>query len=1226
MKGTSGCSMSRKSYSMRIVISISFIVLMISTVFIIAYIVFGNWKRSIDNTIEKMQEQACSDIYNKIEALVNTPLNINNINHILIEKGMIDIRDKKEREAYFAGVIQSNSEEIYSFSYGTENGEYYGARRNKDNQIEIYRSDASTGGNSFYYTVTKDLTEGSFVQDFGKFDPRTRDWYSLAKEKGKPIFSPIYKHFVKDDLAISAAYPIYSDGKLQGVMGTHITLSSLNNCLVDIVRDKEAVACILDKDTGELVANSFGDLNFTVQKDGKIKRTGIEGINSKYMAEAYINYIKNNKDESMIATDSDKYHIKLTEYKTEGLNWLIMIAQPESVFTKGINNTLKISVSLSVLALFISILIYLKFTDIILKPINSLMSATEKFSEGDLSQRAKIFRNDEIGRLAFAFNHMAEELNKHINKLEENVKGRTSELEETNSALKKSEDEIRLLLDSTAEGIYGLNLAGNCTFCNQSCLKILGYNSQEELIGKNMHWQIHSKHPDGSHFPMEECKVNNAFDNGAKTHVDDEVFWRADGTGIPVEYYSYPQYRDGEIVGAVVTFMDITDRRNNQQELIIAKENAEAANIAKSQFLANMSHEIRTPMNGIVGFLQLLEGTELNHDQSDYIHMIKTSIDTLMSVLNDVLDISKIEAGKMDLECIPFDIRSTIETTVVTFDAKAKEKGLEMNMLIHSAIPQCVIGDPTKLRQIITNIISNAVKFTDRGEVFLEVSLNKQEADFIELLFIIKDTGIGMTELETDKLFKPFSQVDASSTRKYGGTGLGLAICKRYVDMMGGTINVISEKGKGTIFQFTITLSKAEDKVIVQPPDYSVVRGKRILVIDDHAMNRYIAKVYLEELGGIVYEAESADRALIDLINTGKDNSPNLILVDYQMEGMTGMEFSSAVKGIVTAKDIPLILVTSVTAGSEAKQAKNSGFEGYLSKPYKRNELLDCIAMIFGKNHQAKEGQTIFVTKHMAQEANFNTKLKILLVEDNEINRKFFIKLLKVKGITCDISVNGLEAVNACLDNKYDIVFMDCQMPVMDGYEATRQIRVAEGDSKHTTIIAMTAYALEGDAAKCREAGMDDYLSKPVNLNDVLTILKKYDTSFEPVESTKSKNYYLEALHSLTQESGLDEESCKEIIIEFSDHANKLLLEIKEQISKSELEQANALLHQLKGSAGNVRTRELAECALETESEIKNGNFEKVAVDLEKLEFLVNALIMDCKEAECDNDGKCNDY
>ncbi|MGB8450746.1 MAG: cache domain-containing protein [Anaerocolumna sp.] len=268
--------MSRKRYSMRLIISISFIVLMISTVSIIAYIVFGNWKKSVDTTIIKMQDQTSDEIYNEIEALVSAPLYINEINHTFIEKDIIDLNDKKEREAYFASIIQSNSEEIYSFSYGTENGEYYGARRNKDKQIEIYRSDETTGGNSVYYTVTKDLTEGDFVKNFGKFDPRTRDWYALAKKKRKPIFSPIYKHFVKDDLAISAAYPIYSEGRLKGVMGTHITLSSLNKCLNDIVEDKEAIAYILEKDSGNLVANSYEEPNFKII-DGQFKRTGING-------------------------------------------------------------------------------------------------------------------------------------------------------------------------------------------------------------------------------------------------------------------------------------------------------------------------------------------------------------------------------------------------------------------------------------------------------------------------------------------------------------------------------------------------------------------------------------------------------------------------------------------------------------------------------------------------------------------------------------------------------------------------------------------------------------------------------------------------------------------------------------------------------------------------------------------------------------------------------------
>ncbi|MCH5138890.1 PAS domain S-box protein, partial [Clostridiaceae bacterium UIB06] len=762
----------KQGKSLRLLISISFIVLMIVTISIITYIVFSNWKASIDNTIAKMEDTANKDIFNEIETLVIIPLQNNEINHNLIENRIIDIYNKKQREAYFAGVVKSSSEEIYSFSYGTENGEYYGARKNEKNQIELYRSDNTTNGNSFYYSTNDDLTEGSFIKDYGNFDPRTRDWYIAGKEKGKPSFSSIYKHFVKDDLALSSAYPIYNKkGILQGVMGTHITLSRLNSSLKEIAKDNMATAYIIEKNSGYLVANSLDKPNFQTLSNGNIKRTPIGEIENKSIIQAYENYKKSSNNNFITKSEKEKLHIKILEYKKEGLDWLIITTIPESMFTTEIKSNINTSILLSIIAFILGIIIHMKSTEFILKPINHLISAADKFSKGDLSQRAKIFRNDEIGKLSNSFNNMAEKLYSLINSLEEKVRARTSELEYANSALKKSEEDIRLLLNSAAEGIFGIDMNGNCTFINPSSLKLLGYKHQDELIGKNIHWKIHYSRLDGTPCQLDECKILKALIKGEETHADDEVFWNADGTCFPVEIFSYPQYRDGEIVGAVVTFMDITERKLAQNELIKAKESAEAANMAKSQFLANMSHEIRTPMNGIIGFLQLLEGTELDSAQYDYIQTIKTSTDTLLSVINDILDISKIEAGKMELENIPFHIRSMIESTVFLFDAKAKEKGLELNMLISSAIPQFVLGDVTKLRQIISNLVSNAVKFTDKGKVFIEVSLIKETDATAKISFSIRDTGIGMTEPEMNKLFKPFSQADSSSTRKYGGTG-----------------------------------------------------------------------------------------------------------------------------------------------------------------------------------------------------------------------------------------------------------------------------------------------------------------------------------------------------------------------------------------------------------------------------------------------------------------------
>lgn len=558
----------RKAISIKSTIIIVFILAMLVSISSIGFMIFTNWFSSAQKTTESIAETISEDIYKQIYSFMHVPDHINEVNHKIIANSILDLSDEKLREKFFVGVLSSHSAEIYSFSYGTANGEYYGARRNENGVIEIMRNNASTGSNSWYYSVKEDMTAGELVVQAGEFDPRTRAWYKAAEAVESPTLSPVYKHFVMNDLTISAAWPIYDgNGKLQGVLGTHMLLSGIGTYLEETVHDYSGYAIIVEKNTGALIANSMGLDNFTVLQDGILKRCNIGEIENYDIQKAYKYYNANHDPHFLYKGENENLYIHTQEIHMDGFDWVIISAIPAGLLMGNAVRSIYWTVTLVLLALVLSIIIFNIVTGRLLKPINSLLQVSESLSSGNLSKRVKVVRNDEIGSISESLNRVADKMQYLINNLEANVKERTEELYRTNETLEENKNHLQLILNSTAEAIYGIDLKGNCTFCNISCIKLLGYTDQEELLGKNMHRQIHHSRRDGTPFPLAECRIFQSIIQGKGFEAYDEVFWRADGTSFDVEYHSYPQVINGKIVGGVITFMDITDRKQREEKI-----------------------------------------------------------------------------------------------------------------------------------------------------------------------------------------------------------------------------------------------------------------------------------------------------------------------------------------------------------------------------------------------------------------------------------------------------------------------------------------------------------------------------------------------------------------------------------------------------------------------------------------------------------------------------------
>ncbi|GHA79056.1 response regulator [Cognatilysobacter bugurensis] len=839
----------------------------------------------------------------------------------------------------------------------------------------------------------------------------------------------------------------------------------------------------------------------------------------------------------------------------------------------------------------------------IVRPVRVMLEGVKRFSAGERDLRLPVEGRDALAQLASEFNGMAttigereRELRLNAERLEEVVAMRTA-------ALAESEARIRLLLDSTAEAIYGVDGDGHCTFVNRACISLLGYPDASALLGRDMASLLQPV--DGLDGGGERPPALHVHRVDRPMHLSEVRLRRADDSALVAQLSAHPMGHGDARIGTVVTFLDISERKRAQRELdrffslsldmlvIIsmdgyfkrpnpvweqvlgytldelksapfidfvhpddmqatlveaarlaageatvsfenryrakdgsyrwllwhatpsledgliyaaasditrikdteaelqrAKEAAEAGSRAKSEFLANMSHEIRTPLNGVLGTVGLLMSTTLDRHQRELARLASASGETLLTIINDILDFAKIEAGKLSLEQLPFDLLQTVEEVSGMTGLQAADKGLDLIVRYPVEVPRQFVGDPGRLRQVLVNLVNNAIKFTERGHVLVDVSVEACTDSVAQLLIQIEDTGIGISPEEQQRLFQKFNQADVSTTRRYGGTGLGLAISHELVRLMEGEIGVRSARGQGSTFWIRVSLPVQQGAATEQVP--VDLRGTRVLIVDDNAVNRRVLHEQILQWGMRNGSCASAHEALVALRKAVDDGDPYPIaILDYQMPDIDGEMLARAIKADPVLRDVALIMLTSLGTSDHASTLQELGFAAYLSKPVRQSDLLNALSRARGAS---SGGGRVEPTRRAPTERgprDFDGR-HVLLVEDNVTNRYIASLMLKDLGCHVDVASDGREALVRLDQSDYDLVFMDCEMPVMDGFEATACIRARVDTVARIPVVAVTAQAMQGDRERCLAAGMDDYITKPVQVRDFRRALERW--------------------------------------------------------------------------------------------------------------------------------------
>ena len=771
-------------------------------------------------------------------------------------------------------------------------------------------------------------------------------------------------------------------------------------------------------------------------------------------------------------------------------------------------------------------------------------------------------------------------------------------LQEAKHQAEAAQRRSEVILVSAGEGLCGINRQGQVTFINPAAAQMLGYE-REELLGKYFHDAVHHSRADCSNFPAHDCPTHKTVEDFVLRQVTDDVYWRKDGSSFPVEYTSSPIEEDGHVIGAVVAFHDITERKEAERALTDAKHQAESANRAKSEFVANMSHEIRTPMNAIVGTLYLLHQTSLTDRQSDYLTKMQASANSLLGIINDILDYSKIEAGRLEIEKTPFQLGAVLDHLVDLANDGARRKDIELVVMVAQDVPDALVGDPLRLNQVLLNLTSNAIKFTEQGEVVITVdSVPDTARDDVLLRFTVRDTGIGMSAEQLERLFTPFTQADSSISRKYGGSGLGLTISRQLVERMGGTLTLESEPGRGTLCTVTLGFTPAPAPAEVPRFEAPDLRSYRALVVDDLELARLTLRELLVRFGLSVTDVDGGAAALAELVRAGEaEEAPyDLIFLDWRMPGMDGYETVRCIKSDPRIKSSPLVVMVTAYGRDQAlRQAEKLELEGFLVKPVTPSMLLETLHAVLRSGQSRLPRRSSSATRSLVPKIRRLKGTRQLLVEDNTTNQQIAREILESAGITIDVASNGEDAVAmlAHPDHGYAVVLMDLHMPVMDGYAATRLIR-AQPHNQSLPVIAMTADAMAEDRERCLAAGMDDHIAKPIDVDRMFSVLRRYvrrpvaaaPRVEEPDEVFPREIPGLDVglgLKNVNNRTGLYRQLLDDLASGYGDGGSRLA----QLLDADDRDGALHVAHTMKGLAGNLGASRLSAASAILEEAIK---------------------------------------